>query len=501
MAAESNLMGQAGGLAYTFQPMNRPAPVQQEEAQPTGTPFDTPTPPDAELANVENLTGNYYNAYSRLKDFTNTMWQDYGLDVTKPDLSQPGGGQFYQAYVNMDANLRMTAQDLKQQRKFMEEAYTSQLAGKSLQGAGFDPTKTLYTEAPRAGEYSTTLLPEVTSALAGVSNVQYGTQAEADRAWATLIPLRQSLEAKRNADPYNAQFWQRQIDALRKPTWEQKQFASKDGGSGSGEKEQKNFDPTLHLVRQGGVPGKAGAVQTKDGWKPAMIIPTDVSTPESYGTLAVKDAEGKTQDVKKQVKFRYVTEDGSVYERYQYPLDDPKYDERVDNRTVNQNLDDYYKLHPNATNWEKWKSEQMNVKNKSSVSESDIGLSASQIQEKSRNKMQNQTALKKFKSEIESENKRLEKLFAIGDKNTSTWKGIQSGVPDKDIFTIDTMIGPITFKRQSWDTKVKLDGASADLLENSNISLPKTDNLEFKDVNAILSNAGYYMKFMENKNQ
>lgn len=474
---------QSGGLAYTFESKKRPILVPQGKEPVTTTPFDTPAPPDAEIANVDNLTGNYYNAYSKVKDFTTTMWQDYGLDVTKPDLTQPGGGQFYQAYLNMDANLRMTAQDLKVQRKRMDEAFTSAMKGESY--TTIDPTKQLFTESQEP-VVSTNINPEVENAMKLAATV-YGTQAEADAAWETQIfPLKQKLLQQQAINPENAEFFQRQIDALVKPTWEKQQFApQRPGGGGGGTKKDTKFETQLHVERQGGKPGQVGAVQTSKGWETVMIIPKDESAEEDYGRINIKDKEGNTTEVAKRVAFRYQKEDGSIYERYQYPLDDPQYDLRVDTNTIDQNLDDYYTNNPNRDSWSTWSADEKRKKKKQNLTEAELGLSAAEIQQMREQKLQNSEVLKQNKKLITDEKSRLETMFT----------------KDAGPFTLQTNVGPLTFKRQWWDSSLlKLDDESIDLLNQQNVSVTKKDNLKFEEVNKLLTNTGYYVLFSQPKN-
>jgi hypothetical protein len=480
---------QSGGLAYTFESKKRPILVPQGKEPVTTTPFDTPTPPDAEIANVDGLTSNYYNAYSRLKDFTTTMWQDYGLDVTKPDLTQEGGGQFYQAYLNMDANLRMTAQDLKVQRKRMDEAFTSGMKGEST--TTIDPTKQLFTESAEP-VVSTNLNPEVEKAM-DMAKTVYGTQAEAEAAWENQIfPLKQKLLDQARIDSRNALFYQRQIDALVKPTWNKQQFApNRPGGSGGGgKKTQTEFDYTLHEIRQGGRPGQPGAVETANGFQPAMIIKSETSSPEKYGAENITDPKGNVTSVAKAVDFRYVLENGEVYERYKFPLDDPKHDKRVDTNSIDSNLDDYYG--GQNEDYDRVKAEKKNKKGKTRLTEGDFGIPIDQVTEWRNAKMQNQEALKQRKAEIQQSMTEMEKRFAIDDPKTSPFYAKINRVPDKDIFTIDTPVGQIVFLRQRSNKLVYLDDNSVAALKSLNISLPKKDDLTWKDVNSILTKTGYY---------
>lgn len=329
------MIAQAGGLTYNLPQrqfaQQQAQPVMQQEAQPQGgSPFDIPMGDD--LAFVENLTNNYYTSYGRLKDFTETMWKDYGVDVTKPDFTQPGGGLMHDTFLRMDADLRMAANDLAQEKKIREEQRRAVLEGRAVYAPGYQEEAQLArTLAPMQRVIPTNLLPDVEEAVRGVSNKQYNTPQEAQRAFATLKPLIDKYTALVQTDPTNAPFYQRQIDALRQPTYSLPDFAFRQTARQlATSQEQSNYLTMAKKI----------ANDWKGNWTEGVTYEYDpilkeqvaVVVPETGLMLGKATVDGK-KEVDKIVK-RYVKgSDGAVYAEF----DNPKIPrERLDTKTTDE---------------------------------------------------------------------------------------------------------------------------------------------------------------------
>jgi len=236
------MIAQVGGLNYRFPDRQRVGEQQvaagqaQMAPQQGGSPFDIPLA-ESGVPTIENYTRNYYDSYSKLKDFTETMWKDYGVDVTKPDFSQPGGGLLHEAFQKMDADLRIAANDLAESKTILAEQRKAYLEGKAIEAQGYDPYAQIAREVPQGQRMVPLGLAEdVQQAVQGVSNRVYNTPQEAERAYATLQPLRNKYAKLIKDDPENTAFYQRQIDAMRRPTYSAPNIKPP---SGIGEKEQQ----------------------------------------------------------------------------------------------------------------------------------------------------------------------------------------------------------------------------------------------------------------------
>ena len=225
------MIAAAGGQTYAIPyPKQRAQPEQAMPQQPEQSPWQTPMGED--LAYVENLTSNYYNAYGTLKDFTTTMWKDYGVDVTKPDFSQAGGGDLHQAYLAMDAELRMTANDLSQQKKSTEERDKLQAQGKLVRGTyvdsatgktiSYDPTKELERqfgpEGQKISPYVSTELNDTTLKAIEKAQQTYYDTGDVEEANRSLQPIKEEYARLMEDDPYNKEYYQRQLKAIMKAT-------------------------------------------------------------------------------------------------------------------------------------------------------------------------------------------------------------------------------------------------------------------------------------------
>lgn len=332
------MIGQAAGEAFIFpqQQVARPtqAPMQEDPEQ--GSPFAV-EPPKDRLGYVEGLTSNYYNAYGRMRDYVENMWKDYGLDVTKPDFTQPGGGLLHQAYQGMEAELRMTANDLSEERAIQEEERKAYTEGKVTRGAQYQPGQQLARTLQQEQRVTPTeLLPDVLQAVESVSNRVYNTPGEAQRAFATLEPLKKRYEDLKVSDPRNAAFYQRQIDALRMPT-----YSAPD----------RTFPTTPRTGEQNYylTMAKKIANEWKGNWptveqttyNPTLKKQVAVVVPESGLTFGKTTINGKTVD---KIPKQYIKdENGAVYAEFTNP-DIPL--ERLDTKTTDEAVTTIFSNNP-----------------------------------------------------------------------------------------------------------------------------------------------------------
>lgn len=151
-------------------------PAQQGPYQPALPVQGTDNP----LAEVEGLTDAYYDTYGKLKAYTSSMWKDYGIDVTQPNIDQPGGGVPFKSYQKLEAALMSTANRLSNRQKEITQMRPYEATGQVTQ--------------PKPGQYETqALLPEVQDILKKLDGPFYN-QTEADRAKERLVgPMLQKL--------------------------------------------------------------------------------------------------------------------------------------------------------------------------------------------------------------------------------------------------------------------------------------------------------------------
>ncbi len=127
-------------LVYTA-PTNRyigqPAPAAQSEA---GAAPQLALPgisgAQDQYANVQGTTDEFYNTVGQIKQYASDMWKTYGIDVTRPDLSQPGGGQPFKTFQELSAKSIMTSNDLKERMKQNQMIDASVLSGTAREVEG-----------------------------------------------------------------------------------------------------------------------------------------------------------------------------------------------------------------------------------------------------------------------------------------------------------------------------------------------------------------------------
>lgn len=140
-----NLVGQAN-IFQPYQPQLQEevpggiAPAQQDNQ------FKLPT--DG-IAVKRELTKKLFKNYSDLKNFMNAMAQQ-GIDPTMPDPSTDDGGQAYQVFLNMDANVRYAANELANEQKAMEQLRPYLWNNKARYAQGVDPQQAMISQDPSA---------------------------------------------------------------------------------------------------------------------------------------------------------------------------------------------------------------------------------------------------------------------------------------------------------------------------------------------------------------
>lgn len=355
------MIASAGGQTYLIpQPQQQPMQAQRAPQAPEQeqSPWDIPMPKD-ELANVENLTSNYYNAYGTLKDYTTTMWKDYGVDVTKPDFAQPGGGDLHQAFLSMDAELRMAANDLVEQRKRTEEMAKMEAQGKVVRGTYvdpatgktvvYDPSKMLERqfvtpEGQKVSPYVATGLEDAALKAIDRGSQTYYTKPDADAANQEIANVIEMYDEKMKADPYNREYYQRQKDAIMLATKKTPGTAFNDRTRERAAELQTTIDMAKKVVKD----------STGYGWTPDRIkyryvnnqtVPVIVPEQQtSHGEIQVEttDKSGKKEvkTIKKVVDFYYLNPtDGSVTARY---TAGPQYDTRTDDKLASELVNQFY---------------------------------------------------------------------------------------------------------------------------------------------------------------
>lgn len=200
----NRLPQQSSPLAYEL-PDQRYLGQQPGQAPTEGGPYQPAVPlPGANgaLAEVEGLTDAYYDTWGKLQGLTQSMHKDYGIDVTKPDLSQPGGGAPFKSYQKLQGMMMATANKLGNRLKEQQQAAPYKLTGQATgNGEEGDPY------------VSTNLAPELVQAQRR-AEADFYTSGDAKRAYdANIAPIADELRKKAaGGDPY----WVRQFQVAEK---------------------------------------------------------------------------------------------------------------------------------------------------------------------------------------------------------------------------------------------------------------------------------------------
>lgn len=229
----------ADALANTFLIPDRSGLLPQAQrgiAARSGVGSGTPQIPKAVegLQYVEGTTRDYYDKWANLKNFVNSAWTNFGIDVTKPDFANPEGLRMNEIYTKAVADLMFQGDQLKTSQSELSKILADQRAGKVMLNQ--DPSQGLVTQTdPRQLTTSTGVDP-ITEEANEFSKRRFYTSSEFNQANEAYEETKQMWEQSIVNDPENAEYYQRQLDALQPPTKSTKIFApQREGSSGSGE--------------------------------------------------------------------------------------------------------------------------------------------------------------------------------------------------------------------------------------------------------------------------
>jgi hypothetical protein len=127
--------GQYSGLNYEI-PLNQSGGTPQPQGYDVQPPeIGSPQASKNPLAVRQGKTREVYNAYNTLKSFGADMAKR-GVDITAPDWSQPDGGLPYQTYLQLDAIIRTTTDELAQEQQAQEQFMKARLENKARLAQG-----------------------------------------------------------------------------------------------------------------------------------------------------------------------------------------------------------------------------------------------------------------------------------------------------------------------------------------------------------------------------
>lgn len=268
-------------------------------------------PPSKDLAQVEGLTDAYYDTWGKLQALSQGMNKDYGIDVTKPDFTQPGGGLPFQTFQKLSGAVMSVSNQLGNRLKEQQQAapykHTGQVTGTGEEG---DPY------------VSTHLVPELKTAVDRAQDDFY-TSGDARRAYdANIKPIEDELRAKAaSGDP----FWVRQLKVAEKlrttyathPSYFRNEFdeqkkklkdaagatreigiarkltAEKSGFWDPGSYEVKHEDGETFAYKQAEQNLKAGTYLDDEGKTKTLVVDGWKRTPDGKTFLIFKGEQGE----------------------------------------------------------------------------------------------------------------------------------------------------------------------------------------------------------------
>lgn len=117
------------------------------------------------LYNLEGVTEEYFQKYNDLRSYAQSMWRDYGIDVTSPNYDSPEAMRASLTFQKAIADLQYTADNLKNEQELFKQTQgkvdSAYLEGEGYYRQGFDPSQSRPSDRTVADQFQTTVTPEV----------------------------------------------------------------------------------------------------------------------------------------------------------------------------------------------------------------------------------------------------------------------------------------------------------------------------------------------------
>lgn len=234
--------GQSTANTFRFTPVRQsitPSNIIQRGLEAEQELYGGPGPQTPELpqdmAQIEGITSDVMNQWMDAKNFANTMWHNYRIDVTKPDSRNPLSVQANQAYMKAIASIQYAGQKLKD--------YNSRL-GKMDQaiaegyGQYVQDPRSQYFEDPNqfyASDKQSPAAMQVNQYVAGGTPDRAAAKGNTAFINARIAELQKKRDAAARVGNVGlAQTIQNDIDQYGRAYYEQEQFRPYDDKKGSG---------------------------------------------------------------------------------------------------------------------------------------------------------------------------------------------------------------------------------------------------------------------------
>ncbi len=184
------------------------------------------------LAHREGLTRQYYDLNGKLDAYVTSMAKDNGIDVTKPDFTQPGGGEAFNTFQQLSSALLYTANDLQRSAKIDDAILQNAAQGNIRMQAGYDPKTQLSSQMSPEEMFYSTKLDEPVRQINDFLNKDFYTSADAAAANQQGDKLKMYYDNLIKSNPQNAPYYQSQKAAIGTATKKTPYSAFQQNGRG-----------------------------------------------------------------------------------------------------------------------------------------------------------------------------------------------------------------------------------------------------------------------------
>lgn len=300
---------------YTFEV---PTSIQnpQQQVAPQG-PVDPVGAAMTGLQNVSGVTKDYYDKWAKVKSFAHGMWETYGIDVTKPDYSNPASIKANDLYNKALADLQYQGDTLQTSQKMLTRMQNNP---NMMQTGAIGQTP--FAMQDQRDVFQNTRVPDIVQEYNSKLQDKYYTDADLGQAKGLYDKAVSYIDSRIEADPANRKTYEYWKASLTKPT--KSTFIQRSSGSGSGNAQPQYIDMASKLANL--------ALGTDDSYDANTMIDGQIAlTTREFSGLSlgeqaattdddkvIKDKNGKVQYIDKIIReFNFMLDAGefiAVYE-------------------------------------------------------------------------------------------------------------------------------------------------------------------------------------------
>lgn len=197
----------------------RPAPGRvrgQGQMEPEGpqTP-DFLSSPQEGLQYTDELTKEYYDKFMGIRSLVDNAWKNYGIDVTKPDMSKEGAMDLHRLYQKAVADVMYTGDILKNSQEQLGKMNKGAIEGKGQFREGFDPSAQPVSTMDQREMFTGMEDSPVVEGAKQTSQYPIKNQPQYQKSLGQWQEGVNAIQERIVQEPQNAEYWKMQLEKMQ----------------------------------------------------------------------------------------------------------------------------------------------------------------------------------------------------------------------------------------------------------------------------------------------